>query len=445
MGIVNRIINVLILILAIGSAALSFLLFQKREKFVKGWDAMASEVVKTAQELDKASGTKVASSYQGDALKHTANLEDIRKALPGLSKHASEVIVQRDALASALREVASTLELEGVAEAEEFKAIAKYKTNNENLLALVGNVQKRNNGLINQMVQASRKVGVNMSAADLKDFSKYKKSIGAFSSKVAKIKSRITAYEDHIKEMASTVEAESPSLEGEDYNDSLKDAVSAAGKVVSQRDQLKRDLESERDKLKTIQSSLEGKEQEVSGYLNKMKQKDEEIAKLKKENNFLKNPDGEGGNEPLPIAQDDPKLLKLLKGKIIETNNRWDFVVIDLGEKSKVSQKIGQKDVEMPTPLPLNQEMVVARSLGDDNEFVGKIKIVKVYDNCAIGNVLPYPKTKLEVRKGDVVYFSDDAIARIAEAQKKPAVKADDKENEDGEDGEEEEDEGDEE
>ena len=49
MGIFNKVVNILVLVFALAGVALSFLLFNKREMLVAGWEEMSSAVVQTAK------------------------------------------------------------------------------------------------------------------------------------------------------------------------------------------------------------------------------------------------------------------------------------------------------------------------------------------------------------------------------------------------------------
>ena len=57
MRVVNRIVNILVLVFAIAAVVFSYLLFNKREKLVSGWEQMAQTIIQTAKNLDAKSGT----------------------------------------------------------------------------------------------------------------------------------------------------------------------------------------------------------------------------------------------------------------------------------------------------------------------------------------------------------------------------------------------------
>ena len=90
MGILNRVINILILLAAIAAVVFSYMLFSKRNELTDGWQKMAAAINATAATLDdkSASGTKAAQELAADKLRHTqyANLDQV---LPKLKDSAT--------------------------------------------------------------------------------------------------------------------------------------------------------------------------------------------------------------------------------------------------------------------------------------------------------------------------------------------------------------------
>ena len=75
-----------------------------------------------------------------------------------------------------------------------------------------------------------------------------------------------------------------------------------------------------------------------------------------------------------------------LKGKVAVVDPKWDFVVLDIGEKQGVLQ---------------NGIMMVSRN----SKLVGKVKIVTVYPERSIANVLPGIWKVGDVQEGDQVLY----------------------------------------
>ncbi|MBO4632415.1 MAG: hypothetical protein J5858_10870, partial [Lentisphaeria bacterium] len=93
MIVLNRVINILILLAAIAAVVFSYFLFSKREKLVNGWSQMATAINTAAKTLDDggASGTSAARDLDAEKLKHT-NYEQLGQALPKLKDNVSKII-----------------------------------------------------------------------------------------------------------------------------------------------------------------------------------------------------------------------------------------------------------------------------------------------------------------------------------------------------------------
>jgi uncharacterized protein YPO0396 len=89
------------------------------------------------------------------------------------------------------------------------------------------------------------------------------------------------------------------------------------------------------------------------------------------------------------IGKDTEVVVQLppgLKGKVAVVDPKWDFVVLDIGEKQGV--------------LP-NGIMMVSR----DGKLIGKVKIVTVYPERSIANVMSGAWKVADVQEGDQVLF----------------------------------------
>ena len=134
MRIVNRIVNILVLITAIAAAVFSYLLFEKREKMVDGWEKMAKSISMTAKNLDEKSGTNLSKELNSSSLDHKnfnkTDLSALETSLPKLADGAGKVISQRNSLAETLMRIARKFEVKGGSPAELKKvstSLAKQK------------------------------------------------------------------------------------------------------------------------------------------------------------------------------------------------------------------------------------------------------------------------------------------------------------------------------
>lgn len=420
MGILNRVVNIVILVLALASAAFSFLLFQKREVFVNGWNKLTSTINSTASELDKGSGTKAAAKLTAETLDHT-KYEELDKLLPELKKQATAVTAQRNTLAGALKEVTTTLEIDTPVEAADLQSIANYSAKKDEVLGSVAKIQQRDTGLIKDIKTVGTKIGVSLDEAKLKGTDAYKAETGKLTAQVDRVKTRVDKYSENLKQVAQVVGATPPPVT-EEYPAALKDISTKVTTLKNDYVQTVKEKENLKTEVAKLQTSVDKLGQESNEDKNTIKVQKTEISKLQGEIRKLAGtPDD---SDPLNIATEgDPKNLRLLKGKVVEVSKKWDFVVIDLGAKNEVEQIVGQKKLPLKVFLPNNEDMLVARELnGDKSEFVGRIKLVKVYDTCSIANVLPSPMGTNSIKPGDTVFFSDETIDKIINGMKKKVV-----------------------
>jgi predicted nucleic acid-binding Zn-ribbon protein len=417
MGIVNKIVNILVLILAIASAVLAFMLFSKKDQILKGWKDMAQEINKTAKILDTGS-TETVSSKLANIGNHK-QIENL-KALAALDKQAKAVVDQRDALAEGIKEIATKLVAGSETEVADLQDIKKYADGKTEVMGKIDNVVKRNNAIVAGVVATAKSVGVTLDPSALKSEG-YINQLQVFKSKVDTVQSRHDKFESHIKNVADILGQSSPSLSGSSYASELKSHADSVTEFKEKFDKTEEALTTTKQELADARKSIEDKDNKIAETSKQLEDQTKKCARLEKEIAIIRGDDG--GNVAAIIPQGATEALKRLKGKVVEINDKWNFVVIDLGKKSKYSQSLGmikgkEKFHEVDAPLPDNENMIVARSLGKENELIGKIKIVKVYDYCAICNVLPEPKTGKSVQVGDVVYFGADTIKKFEDAQK---------------------------
>ncbi|MEM4247849.1 MAG: hypothetical protein QXH80_01160 [Candidatus Nanoarchaeia archaeon] len=420
MGIVNRIINGLIAVLAIVSVIFGYMLFEKREQLVKRGDIMAQVINNVASKLDSGSGTSYAEKLQllkleldpqkdpnaqknaEKTLYHT-NYKHLQSVLEPFKKQALDIIEQRDTLGSALNDVAVKLEIPETYTPAQFNEIKSYKEKKTSLLDNVAKVNERDNAIMAQISASAGVIGYSLDKETLKSLDNYKTPLDEFSEKVQALKKRSDSYADHIKRVCAIFQIQEPSLSGDDYSNELSSARDALKGVKDEFEKTKTELAETKTKLEETQEDL-------NKALAKIEAHEKKIAELNKQVAILRGDIEDDSQKPQEGAQKDEKanLVEKLEGKVIELNPKWGFVVIDLGKNNKVLVG-GKKKREEIVPLPEGKIMLVGR----DDKYIGKIKIVRVNDYCAIANVLPEEKEgKVEV--GDRVYFGKKTPAVTA-------------------------------
>jgi hypothetical protein len=92
---------------------------------------------------------------------------------------------------------------------------------------------------------------------------------------------------------------------------------------------------------------------------------------------------------------------------VVEVSRKFGFVVVDLGANATVKQRIGKKINYVNPEVKTGDQFVVIRNLDSGSpQFIGKIKLVKVDENCSIANIVAGSTSGHDIKVGDSVVFS---------------------------------------
>ena len=137
-----------------------------------------------------------------------------------------------------------------------------------------------------------------------------------------------------------------------------------------------------------------------------------DIQRLK----WLLDPDS-GKLEPV-----EADLYARIEGRVEKVQDRWAFIVINLGEKMPVIEHFKKGDKTRYLSLAQGFPITVARNLtSDEPEFVAKAVIVQVNDNCAVASI-DKDSMQSEIKVGDSVYFTKENIAELLKLKEKMAT-----------------------
>lgn len=205
MRVVNRIVNILVLVFAIAAVVFSYLLFNKREKLVSGWEQMAQTINQTAKNLDAKSGTKLAVELDTEKLNHKqfnkTDLSELEKALPKLPEGAKKIIAQRDALAAALNQVGKYAEVNNV-KTDDLEKLDTSAAKQQQIVSGAKRTADRNAGIFNDYVRISGSAGASTSVGELK---KNPTEVARkFTNAVNAMKNRINVYNQNFQQIART-------------------------------------------------------------------------------------------------------------------------------------------------------------------------------------------------------------------------------------------------
>jgi hypothetical protein len=401
MKVLNIFLSILILLLAAASAVFSFFLYEKRDKMIKGWDKMAQAVTSSAASLDEGSGTEVAKTLAAENLGHD-KYDDLDEKLPKLKEHATNVIAERNDMATALRKIAETSEMDNVQAASEFTSLKNYK---KNINAVVGKVTsnvKRQNNILRRLCTTASTLKADLTVSGLKG-SNYNSEFKKLDNKVKVVKARIVDADRQFKSIFSTAGGKGR-LDFSDraYRRSTGKVSSAVRGLKNKYNQSKSALRSEGAKVASLQRTIKSKDGRIGG-LNKILKK--KILEIKRLNNIISG-GKDGGVIDSPWENGSKEARRAVQGKIIKVDRKYGFVVVDLGTGTTVRQKIGKKTNFASPVIPVNAKMIVARGIESaDGKYIGEIKLIKIHEDCSIANVISTVKGK-GVAVGDTVFFS---------------------------------------
>lgn len=402
----NKTLNILIFILAGVAVAFGFFLFQKREELRRRGDEMAKFINEVSGVLDGGSDTKVQDlldfenkyitdvenpEYNAEKLKislYHNNYKKLNSVLRPFKTQANDLITQRDLLGDTLNKVLVSLEIPNAAEFEAttFMATTSYVEQDAKLLEIVAKLNARDNDIFAKIAESADVIGKGtIDAQALKHLEEYTTPLTSFTAMVQALKTRSDTYAANIGELCGIFGVSAPSLDGEDYTAALDTAKTEMQGQKDEFEQTKVDLQRTKDKLAVTEDKLEAE-------IAKLATANATIVDLREKlSNFV--------DVDKDLKDADLRLNLKLEGKILRVNEKWGFVVIDLGSNNKM---IVGKDKSIKTvPLDEDVNMDVARG----SNFLGQIHIVKVAENCAIGDIVPESLSG-KMEPGDKVFFA---------------------------------------
>jgi len=239
---------------------------------------------------------------------------------------------------------------------------------------------------------------------ELTDYSKklfdYNEQLSAFVLKIASLTSQSLIDQNELKKKinASPENVCLPILENIEKNkktaESLQQDITAKASTIAE---LKKTVEAASTNKNEFQQIIQQNQSE----LNKVK---DEYSKLKTQiENIKKQPNAEKTLAAVTAAPAQkisyPEFYYNLKGKVMEYNSKWGFIIINFGSDSKLNVNIDGKEKEVNVPVPLDKEVYIARA----DKFIAKAKIINVYSRYSVANII-FPVAE-EIKKGDNVFF----------------------------------------
>lgn len=403
MAILNRIVNILILLLVITAGVFSFMLFAKRAQLTDGMRLMAEAINKAARTMDDGdnSGTKSASALTKEALAHT-NYDKFPSVLAKLDEQTKKVMQQRNDLAKMLTDVAGKFNLKGYSLAK-FQHLDNYK--NVALIKDLEKVKNHYNQVSNKFAEVGRKTGASVSAEDFRPG-------GNYNAAVVKINGQIDSATRERNTMRSDL-AKTGRVIGHGAYNHINSAVFQ--KSLARHDAMVKKLRSD---LATAQNQNRRDTTNINNLKKAIEKHKETIENRGDRIKFLENVVTADGKKPMPafrLTADSPECYKEVKGKISYVSSEYGFVQLDIGKSYIIIQEYGAKKNPVPFPLQSGLVMTVTRGVGENAIPVGKILVKTVNENDSICNIVKGNVSDFKV--GDDVYFGLDDLKRIPAAK----------------------------
>ena len=403
MAVLNRIVNILILVLVITAGVFSFMLYSKRENLTKGMKNMADAINKTAATLDRGSGTNTKNRLSGDALGHK-NGPDFKGALRELDNAADKVVTQRDALAKSIADAGKSLG-SNTLNKDALMRVDGYEAQRKEFNKAVSSYKAKADGVRNEFAAVGRKVGANVSANDFAN--NHSAAAGEVKRKiddVVKSKNQVVGDIALITRKLGLKERNYSLAAPKAWRDAVQAKVNEIGKLNSE--------------LRKYKSLAAQQEKKINGLNDTVGKRDKTIENQKARIEHYEQVITDDGKKPMPKLQlksDSPECFEYVKGKVVYVNEEYGFVQINIGKTYVIVQEYGTKKNNVHFPLQSGLRMTVARGAGENAVPVAKILVKTVNDENSICNVIEGAVSEINV--GDDVFFNKDDRAVIPAAK----------------------------
>lgn len=399
MKVLNIVLSILILILAIASAVFAYLLFDKRQQMVAGYESLGKGIADTARYLDKDSGTqtKLNIDHRSESLDG-----EIRK----LSQLAKQVSEERNALAAALVEISE--KCGGDATLESLTTLSDYESGVAGVIASVNGLRMNRDMLALGYQQAAGKFDLALNYDELigKDRSGWENSVKAFNVELDNMKKYKEQQEAAMRKVAKSLGVEI-SLKPARYEADLKNYNAAIAGLQSDKVALEAAKADLTAKLAEADKTIAAKDADIKSLNTELATQKDEYNRLSA---IIKD---EAYEYPVVLWRaGSAEARKAVDGKIIDINKKFGYVVIDIGSETLVEQPIApDREPNKVNPnITAGDEMMVSRYVSaDDAKYIGNIKIFKVEGACAFANVTDLAEGN-NIAIGDTVLFDSEKL-----------------------------------
>ncbi len=444
MAIFNRILTVLIVLLAITAVVFSYLLFKRRHEFRDRAEKLALSTTEMVNTLDKQSNTGTSKeitftradpqtgepesgSLSWKAFHEARNAEGeypaFSKKLNSAEELADRVHKQRNTLAEKLYTVGTKLEMpDAIVQPSELTSLEnrdQYVKQADKVIEHAELLMERDKAMIAALEDSAETMGESVNADALQTREEkgglgeeedgatfggyqYEGVLSTYKKDVEELKKRCDAYrdtlvaavQDKVTKYDWDVRSSGLSSKRRYANalDRMEGDFGEINKKLIELERTKGELRRTRNKLKTVQNNLKQKRRQVQGISAIVS---ERLIPMLQEQGYNIKGEGPAQQSLRQIAGlletdkgEEGRAIEKFKANVLKVNERWGFAIVNAGSADLINE---------------GDRLLIARG----EEFISRAVVTKAEKTHAVVDILPKLKTG-EVRVGDRVFRSQN-------------------------------------
>ena len=400
MAIVNKILNVLILVLAVAACFVSVKLNDRRTELKDRADLTQQAIIDTAATLkgdeEKSTATNVnvnsltAEQLDWKAFKNNGK-DAYNQALGTLSEATTQIIEHKEAMAAGYQEIAESLNLERNSDLANLNSLDTYADNVKAIASKVGGISTRANLIAKELEGISKTLGAKQPASNLNALNDVDEELQGNLKAINVAAGKLSKKNDVLSKGYAKIAAQLEEIESEKLQEIVKFNFNAEDFRGDESD-INRGINTFADDLKSIRNSLDeymATIDSVQESAERAARLQETINELEKENGDLKLAHGKAETKVEHLSarvtelQDEidkantTLLPKDLVAKVSQVNDKFDFVVLNKGSEDQVN--VGG-----------------VLLIHDGTNFICKVIVTKVHKNSSVCDILPVTRPKNE-------------------------------------------------
>ncbi len=415
MKVLNMVLSVLILLLAVASAVFAYFLFEKREQMTLGWKMMARAIHDASATLDKDAATTYSSTLTEDNLSHL-NYDQLTNRLRELQTQAAAVVKGRDQLATSLLAAGNAVNMTGMPANTALTNtgdLSKAEQEQQAIIAGIKAVKTRYDDTVNRVIRAANAINA-PGTADFRDANSYSKAFDALDSRIGSVNTQLNNLRSGLPKIAAALNTSLDAVNDTNFDAMIEKVRLAAANTSSQlaaaNDAINNTSTGYIATVANLNNQIDDQKRQLNERDVTIQQRDDQIRRLI----AVIDPSSDSRHPDLwePGALE---ARRQLQGRVLEVNDTYGIIIVDLGKNTRVYQRVGQNRVEVDPKIPTESTMAVLRGEADNNpEYIGRIKLIRINENCSVAEaVRDNGGTDRKVRPGDIVIFTETDLASL--------------------------------